>query len=110
MNRKEARQIVEIISNDVLLEMFKKAKESITDWTVPSIVNKTMSKGCAWNILASDFNIENNYMIIAKINMVREFGNYLPEQFKPIKKEKQKKIRIVHYEPNFKNYEDNSQK
>lgn len=105
MNRTEAKQIAEIISNEHLLEMFLKAKDGITDWTVPSIVNKGMSKGCAWNILASDFNIEIKYHSLAKTNMVREFGKFLPEQFKPVKKDKQKQIQIVHHEPNFKNYD-----
>jgi hypothetical protein len=34
--------------------MFDLAKNNIEDWSKVSIVNKGMTKGTAWNILASD--------------------------------------------------------
>jgi hypothetical protein len=104
MNKNDAKRIAEIITNEELLEMFVNAKSNITDWTQVSKVNKGMSKGTAWNILASDFNVEKTYNNLAKVNMVREFGKYLPNHLKPVKKLKPKIIKMVHHEPNFKNF------
>jgi hypothetical protein len=100
MNRADAKKIAELITNQELQTMFNKAKANISDWNVRSNVNKGMSKGAAWNILASKFDIEYNYHILAKINMVREFGEYLPDELKPIKK---KKVLgpFIHQEPKF---------
>ncbi|MCK9416585.1 hypothetical protein M0Q97_08020 [Candidatus Dojkabacteria bacterium] len=36
-----------------------------------------MTKGVSWNILAKDFDVNANHHILAKINMVREFGEFL---------------------------------
>jgi len=85
MNRKDSKEIAEIITNQQLKQMFERAKLEIKDWTQTSIVNKTMTKGTAWNVLAKDFDENYNYHIMAKINMVREFGELLPEELKPIK-------------------------
>lgn len=70
MNRYQARQIAENISNEDLLTMFKNAKENITDWKQVSVVNKGLSKGIAWNILAKNFDINHDYHILAKVNMI----------------------------------------
>lgn len=78
MNKRSARKIAETITNDQLLEMFNRAKEGITDWTKTSSVNKGMTKGAAWNILAKDFDVSAKHHILVKTNMVREFGDYLP--------------------------------
>jgi hypothetical protein len=104
MNRKLAKEIAEKITNEELQTMFDAAKVGITDWTVVSSVNKGMSKGAAWNILANDFDVNQKHHIMAKINMVREFGDFLGESFKPAKKVKPI-ITIHHQEPKFKNHE-----
>jgi hypothetical protein len=102
MNRSDAKKIAETITNEELNEMFENAKANITDWTKVSNVNNGMSKGSAWNILASDFDIETNYHNLAKVNMVREFGGFLPNHLKPAKKTKTTSINVVHQEPKFK--------
>jgi hypothetical protein len=101
MNKKLAKQIAEKITNEELQTMFDAAKVGITDWSVVSNVNKGMSKGATWNILASDFDVNKDYHTIAKTNMVREFGDFLGESFKPVKKTKPI-ITVVHQEPKFK--------
>jgi hypothetical protein len=88
MTRSAARAIAEKITNDQLLAMLNRAKAEIKDWTVVSIVNKGLSKGIAWNILAKNFDVNTSHHIMAKTNMVREFGKYLPDELKPPKKEK----------------------
>jgi len=103
MSRSEATKIAEDISNQDLLEMFKRAKDNITDWTQVSRVNKSLSKGINWNILAKVFDINHEYHILAKINMVREFGEYLSDNLKPVKKVKSA-IKVNHQEPDFSNY------
>lgn len=80
--------------------MMENAKEKITDWTKVSTVNKTFTKGVAWNILCKDFDENYNYHVLAKTNMIREFGEYLPEELKPKKVEKPK-ITPVHRDPIF---------
>ena len=102
MNRTDAKKIAETITNEELNEMFENAKANITDWTKVSNVNKGMSKGAAWNILASDFNIDIKYHNMARVNMVREFGEFLPNHLKPAKKTKTTSINVVHQEPRFK--------
>ena len=88
MNRNDARKIAEIITNEQMLDMFNNAKANIKDWTKVSTCNKGFTKGTAWNILTKDFDINYNYHILAKTNMVREFGEYLSDCLKPIKKQK----------------------
>ena len=100
MNRKLARNIAETISNEQLGKMFNDAKVGIEDWTKVSSVNKGMTKGLAWNILAKNFDINKKYHILAKVNMVREFGDYLTSEFKP-QKESKKVVNPIHQEPQF---------
>lgn len=88
MNRKHAREIAETITNEQLQKMFDTAKERITDWKKVSNVNKGMTKGTSWNVLAKDFDVNEKYHILAKTNMIREFGEYLPENLQPTKKGK----------------------
>lgn len=100
MNRTLAKKIAETITNQQLLDMFNVAKQSITDWTKVSNVNKGMTKGASWNVLAKDFDIDHNYHILAKTNMIREFGEFLPNEIKPQKKAKQS-VKPFHQEPKF---------
>ena len=100
MNRPNAKKIAKTITNEQLLEMFNRAKSTIVDWTKVSNVNKGLTKGTAWNVLAKDFDITKNYHILAKGNMVREFGEFLPEELK-IKKVKRVFPKPIHEEPKF---------
>lgn len=100
MNRHTAKNIAQTITNEQLKQMFDKAKANIKNWNVVSICNKGMSKGTAWNILTADFDVNNEYHILAKTNMVREFGEYLSEELTPIKKKKES-YSYVHQEPKF---------
>jgi len=86
MNRNDARKIAETITNEQLQKMFETAKAKITDWTKVSNVNKGLTKGIGWNILAKDFDVNAKHRILAKINMIREFGEFLPDELKPKKK------------------------
>lgn len=102
MNRKNARKIAETITNEQLQQMFKTAKINITDWTVVSNVNKGMTKGVGWNILAKNFDVNAKHHMLAKTNMIREFGEYLPDELmsrKEIKKQTYKPP--VHQKPIF---------
>ena len=102
MNRNDARRIAETITNEQLQQMFENAKAKITDWTKVSNVNKGMTKGVSWNILAKDFDVNANHHILAKTNMVREFGEFLPDQVKPQKSNRQFSNKPpVHQDPKF---------
>lgn len=100
MNRNYAKKIAENITNQQLQDMLNQAKTNIKDWTKVSTVNKGMTKGTAWNILAKDFNVNEKYHILAKINMIREFGEYLPDELK-IKKKSKVSLNPIHQNPQF---------
>lgn len=100
MNRPNAKKIAQNITNEQLQKMFDNAKIGIKDWTKVSIVNKGLTKGVAWNILAKDFDANLNHHIMAKINMIREFGEFLPEELN-IKKIVKKSQTPVHQNPQF---------
>ena len=101
MNRNDAKQIAKTITNEQIQDMFNKAKENIKDWTKISNVNKGLTKGSAWNILAKDFDILTNHHILAKTNYIREFGEFLPDELKPKKKTKRISQNPIHQEPVF---------
>ncbi|HDZ15590.1 hypothetical protein LCGC14_0501080 [marine sediment metagenome] len=101
MNRKDARKIAETITNEQLQKMFDEAKKNITDWTVVSICNKGMTKGVAWNILAKNFDVNEEHHILGKTNMVREFGDFLSPDFKPKKVKKPQGTPPTHQDPIF---------
>lgn len=101
MNRATAKEVAKTITNEQLKQMFDNAKKQIGDWTKVSNVNKTFTKGAAWNVLAKGFDITYNYHWMAKVNMIHEFGEYLPEDLKPIRKVKDIMPDPVHQEPIF---------
>lgn len=102
MNKRDARKIAETITNEQIQEMFDRAKTSIKEWTAVSVVNGGLTKGVAWNILASDFDVTQEYTGLAKTNMVREFGDYLPYELMPEKKSRKKsKKTLTHEAPVF---------
>jgi hypothetical protein len=98
MNRNDAKKIAQTITNEQLLEMFVQAEKNIKDWTKVSTVNKGMTKGTAWNILAKNFDVTHKYHNMAKVNMLREFGDFLHDNLKIIKPKKNP-ITTVHQEP-----------
>jgi len=100
MRKHEARKIAEKITNKQIAAMFSAAKEGIKDWTKVSRVNKGMTKGAAWNILAAKFDQSHNYHIMAKTNMVMEFGDFLPNDLRQ-KIVRRTKLTPVHQNPNF---------
>lgn len=104
MNRPDANKIAETITNEQLLQMFNSAKDNIVNWNRVSNINKGMTRGAAWNVLAKDFNVNKDYKVIIKYNMIREFGKYLPDELKPIRKNRTIQGNPPHQEPNFDNY------
>lgn len=102
MNRNDAKTIAKTITNEQLQDMLNRAQSEIKDWTKTSICNKGCTKGTAWNILGKGFDLNQDYHILAKNNMVREFGEYLPESLKPVKhKEHLSAKPPVHQDPLF---------
>lgn len=102
MNKRDAKRIALIICNEELEQMFHNAKYGITNWEKVSLCNKGFSKGVAWNILAKDFDVNEMYHNLAKVNMIREFGEFLPDYLKPKKKVKTVSTKqIFHQKPIF---------
>lgn len=104
MTRHEAMNLADKITNEQLLQMFKSAKDNIKNWTDPSKVNRGLTKGAAWNVLAKYFNVNKDYILIIKYNMIREFGKYLPDELKPTRAKRTIQSNPSHQESNFDNY------
>jgi len=108
MNKATCKKLAEVIKNEDILEMLKTAKECITDWTVTSRLNPSLSKGTAWNILASHFDVNKVHNKLVIQNMLMEFGEWLTikpymECCMPKPKEREK-VKCYYQEPNFENY------
>jgi hypothetical protein len=102
MNRYYAKEIAKTITRDQLNDMLERAKQNITDWKKVSCVNKSMSKGCAWNLLVTQeiTNPNSNIGYSAKVVLIREFGEFLAEELK-IKPVKRNIAITMHQEPKF---------
>lgn len=99
MTRAEAKRLAEKASVADLKFMFVNAYAKIRDWSRPSRVNKGMTIGATFNVL-SKCGIDRNTHMLAKVNMIREFGEYLPDYEPPVKKSKTNN-NLHHEEPNF---------
>ena len=99
MNRYEAKNIAETIKTTDLIQMFVNAQNNIKDWQQVSNINPIMTKGTAFNILTK-CKITDDTHILAKINMIREFGEFLPNYEKKVKVKKELPT-PVHQEPIF---------
>lgn len=102
MNKADAKIIAQDITREQLAEMFARAQAGITDWRKPSPVNKAISLGKAWNILAAAFNSRHKLPYPVRINMVWTFGDYLPDSLRPTPKpglSKPVRPDFIHEEP-----------
>lgn len=97
MNRNEARKLAETVTDEEINQMFLNAQKSIKDWGAVSRVNKGCTKGTAFNILSKGGVCKH---ILGRTNQIWEFGEFLPNYQKPVKKSKQQ-VKPVHQEPNF---------
>ena len=93
MSKSEAKKLAETVTISDLRLMFVNAFNTITKWDEPSRINKGMSKGAAYNILGKS-GFDGMMHKIAKVNMIREFGEYLPT-YKKKEPVKRKKITIM---------------
>lgn len=107
MKKSYAKKLAESVTNQELREMFYNAQRSITqwgNWEKASKVNKSLSIGTAFNILSygvdSDEFMDQKITSIAKFNMIREFGEYLPN-YQPEQTKVKSNIKITHHEPKF---------
>lgn len=105
MNRRQAKEIAEKITNKELKTMLEKARKKITNWEVRSKVNPNLSRGTAWNILGKDFIEDRQYHNLTKINMVREFGEFLEGYEKKPEGRKKKPDSYRHEKPDFSGFE-----
>ena len=107
MRRSYAKQLAEGVTNQELREMFYNAQRSLTQWggwEKVSKVNKSISTATAFNILScgvdsEDF-LDQRIAPIAKFNMIREFGEYLPN-YQTEQTRTKPNIKITHHEPKF---------
>lgn len=105
MNKQEAKKLAETITLDDLKAMFRSAQEKVTDWKRVSRVNKGATIGTTYNILAFSPDHYSSVSEISRpglVNMIWEFGEYLPGYEKPATKTKTREIKVVHHEPKFK--------
>jgi len=104
MNKYQARELADKITEAEITEMFENAKVGIKDWTKVSRINKGITIGVAWNILYDTFQLQ-SFRIqsgLAKRNMIFEFQDFLPKHLIPEKKLKNKpEVKITHQNPIF---------
>ena len=82
MNRSDAMRLAQELAPIHILEMIESAKDGITNWRQVSNNNKGMTKGTAWNILARTYDPDKDNKTIYLYNLIREFGDFLPDHLK----------------------------
>jgi hypothetical protein len=100
MNHVRAKRIADVVKNEEILQMLLKAQKHITGWEEPSKLNKGISKGICWNILTKDFNVKNKLHPMVKINLLKEYGEYL-EGYGEEPPPKKRPTKVPHQEPIF---------
>lgn len=105
MNKRDAKIVAETITPEQLAAMFENAKQMIFDWTAPSKANPSISLGAAWNIYYPCLvkSMSPIKLRMVRTNMIWVFGDYLPAELKPAKKDQVKSpaISVFHQEPIF---------
>ncbi len=91
MTRSEAKKLAETVTVNDLKYMFVTAYGRVKNWEAPSRGNKGLSVGTVFNLFTKGGISEDTHKL-AKINMIREFGEYLPNY--------EKKKRLVLPTPN----------
>jgi hypothetical protein len=86
------------ISLDDLRSMLVKARTEIMDWKEPSRVNPVFDRGTAFNMF-SGCTFNGQLHLIAKRNMIWEFGEYLPGYQKPVRKKRYIPTDVHHEDP-----------
>ncbi len=98
MTNKYAKELAETITNKQLLSMLSRAANEVKDWSKPSKSNKGLSRGINWNMFCKDFDVSIKYASIRKYRMLQEFGEFLTEDLKQVKKRKPE-CKAVHFDP-----------
>ena len=105
MNKANAKLTAPNLTPKDILEMFEAAKAQIKDWTVVSNVNVSLSKGAAWNVLYPSRNSITqrhlDHAYIPAVNMIREFGEFLPEGKKASTPKHRVEVVCHHQDPTF---------
>lgn len=103
MNRNEARQLAKTIPQDVCSQMLRDAINLVTktSWEKPSRDNKGMSRGSCWNALFKDLDFKKDIPEIIRYRIVREFEEFLPAKYVPIKNHRMQPPKATHFAPDF---------
>lgn len=100
MNNKFAKELSHKITNEQVADMLEKAKTGVKDWKKASMANKGLSRGVHWNMFCKDFKVENECSPILKYRMIQEYGEFLPNELQPSKKQKVQQ-KPTHFDPIF---------
>jgi len=100
MQRCEARRLAETCKEEELIGMLARARVEIVDWRKPSRINPSLSRGAVFNIfIACDLKTNGAAFLMAKTNMIAEFGEYLPG-YQPTKRRARRKADgLLHSDP-----------
>ena len=102
MNKTKAKEIAAEITSEQLAEMLENAKQKTTNWKEVSNVNASLTKGTVWNVLVGKFNVQSIKNPIHIVNLIREFGEFLPKDLlKRDPKNKRPPIEPIHQDPIF---------
>lgn len=97
-SKAEAKELVKIATDEQLRQMLFKAQVSVTDWTVASRINPSISKGGAFNILKAAIGSKSE---LARRNLLVEFGEFFPGYEKTVRSKRQIVPMSMHQEPEF---------
>ncbi len=100
MDSKRAEHLSKKLTNLQILEMLKTARKEIVNWKVRSCVNRGITKGACWNILARDYDPHRRDNYLINKNLIWEFGDFLPKNIRFENKLKEP----FHQEPDFSNF------
>lgn len=96
----QARELAHQTSDADVKIMLKTAREKVKDWKQPSNINPLMTIGYSFNIFAKALVAvrDKHLHLLTKVNLIREFGKYLPN-YKPPKKTLKIQREPIHSNP-----------
>jgi len=98
MTRAMAKEMAHKTTMQQIIEMLVKAKEQIKDWKQPNRMNKGLSNGAVFNIMAVGIKNNAEWNWLAKTNAIHAFGEY-HELFEQFQTKKKPSRGVFHQEP-----------
>jgi len=96
---KDSKKLAETLPHDAFTRMLENVKNNISFWENPSRDDKGISRGIVWNLCAKNYDSESSFYV--KFQLLREFGEYLPEEYQPKIRGRKHNYNPIHQKPIF---------